>query len=96
MASSSKHETPNPDLSASLAADRLVGELPAQIRKNMLTTPIEIVSFWLAVTLPFLYLPLLVSGVSTNGELLTVLTLLGLNVVALVVGHDHRRAVPGE
>ena len=90
MASSSKHETSRPELSAPLTVGQLVNQFPAQVRKNPLTTPIEMVSFWLAVALPFLYLPLLVSGVTTNSELMTVLMLLGLNVVALLVGHDHR------
>lgn len=89
MASSSKHEPSRPDLSP-LALQRLVDGLPAQFRENPLTTPVEMVSFWLAVALPFLYLPLLVTGVTTDGELLSVLVLLALNVVALVAGHGHR------
>lgn len=96
MASSSKHENARPDPSAPLTLDRLVGNLPAQFRENPLTTPVEMVSFWLAVTLPFLYLPLLIAGVTTDGELLSVLVLVGLNVVALVVGHDHRNERPAQ
>ena len=95
MASSSKHEPSRPDLSP-LALDRLVAGLPAQFRENPLTTPVEMVSFWLAVALPFLYLPLLVTGVTTDGELVSVLVLVVLNAVALVVGHDHRNEQPVE
>jgi hypothetical protein len=96
MASSSKHENARPDLSVPLALDRLVGNLPAQFREHPLTTPVEMVSFWLAVALPFLYLPLLVSGVTTDGELLSVLVLVALNAVALLIGHDHRNEQPAQ
>lgn len=94
MASSSKHENARSDLSAPLTLDRLVENLPAQLRENPLTTPVEMVSFWLAVALPFLYLPLLMTGVTTDGELLSVLVLVGLNVIALIVGHDYRNERP--
>ena len=88
--SPSTFEDVRPDLSSSLTKDRLVETLSAQFRATPLTTPIEMVSFWLAIALPFLYLPLLVTGVTSNGELLSILVLLGLNVVALLVGHGHR------
>ncbi|MFB6091979.1 MAG: hypothetical protein ABEK02_03090 [Haloquadratum sp.] len=48
----------------------------------------EAVTFWVAIALPFVYLPLLVGGFS-GGEALLFAALLGLNGVALVAGHDH-------
>jgi len=59
-------------------------------QEHALTTPLEVVSFWSAIALPFLYLPLLLSGISTQGELLTFIGLLALNVAALLAGHGHK------
>ena len=52
---------------------------------------VEAVAFWSAIALPFLYLPLLFTGLETTQELLAFLGLLGLNLVAFVVGHRHKR-----
>lgn len=52
--------------------------------------PLRFVGFWLAVALPFLYLPLLAGGLQGN-EPVTFVALLGLNAVSLVLGHDHAR-----
>ena len=93
--SPSTFEDVRPDLSP-VTKDRLVETLSAQFRATPLTTPIEMMSFWLAIALPFLYLPLLVTGVTSNGELLSILVLLGLNVVSLVIGHGHRNERPVE
>jgi len=60
--------------------------------EHTLTTPVEAIGFWAAVALPFLYLPLLLTGISTDGELITFLGLLALNVAALLAGHDHNRS----
>lgn len=57
---------------------------------TVLVRSIEAVAFWLAVALPFLYLPLLVNGISGQ-EAAVFVGLLVANVVALVVGHDYRR-----
>lgn len=48
-------------------------------------------AFWLAVGLPFLYLPLLVTGFSGRDEQGAFVGLVILNVVSLVVGHGYRR-----
>ncbi|WP_135830063.1 hypothetical protein [Halorussus halobius] len=60
-------------------------------REHALTTPIEAAGFWAAIALPFLYVPLLLTGISSQAELLTFLGLLALNVAALLAGHDHNR-----
>jgi hypothetical protein len=48
-------------------------------------------AFWAAVTLPFLYLPLLVVGPQSIAEWLTVGMLVVVHAVALVVGHTHHQ-----
>lgn len=52
---------------------------------------VEAAFFWAAVVLPFLHVPLLLAGVETPAETVAFAGLLGLNLVALVVGHRHRR-----
>lgn len=56
-----------------------------------LAKPVRLASFWTAIVLPFLYVPLLATGLSDSTETLTFLGLLGLNLLALYVGHSHRR-----
>jgi len=52
--------------------------------------PLVAVAFWTAIALPFLHLPLLfVTGLTTTAETASFVTLLGLNVVSLVVGYPH-------
>ena len=51
--------------------------------------PVEALSFWAAVTLPFLYLPLLLFGTHSDAELLTCLALIVVHAVSLVLGHAH-------
>ena len=53
--------------------------------------PIEAIAFWSAITLPFLYLPLVLYGLETTQELTVFFSLLGLNVLALIVGHRYQR-----
>jgi hypothetical protein len=60
-------------------------------REHTLTTPLEVVGFWSAIALPFLYVPLLFNGISSQGELLTFVGLLALNLAALLAGHSHKQ-----
>ena len=53
--------------------------------------PIHAVAFWIAVVLPFLYVPLLASGLSTTATLNAFFALLAANAVALLIGHPHLR-----
>lgn len=48
-------------------------------------------AFWSAVTLPFLYLPLLVVGPQTAAEWLTVGALVAVHAVTLLAGHAHHQ-----
>lgn len=59
--------------------------------RESLRTGVRAVGFWLAVAIPFLYLPLLVGGFAGSGEVQAFLALLGVNLVGLVVGHGYRR-----
>lgn len=54
------------------------------------TASLRASAFWLAVALPFLYVPLLAEGVSTDGELGALAVLLVVNVLALYAGHDYQ------
>jgi hypothetical protein len=51
--------------------------------------PVRFLGFWSAVALPFLHIPLLLTGLDGTPEVLAFLALFALNVVALVVGHGH-------
>ncbi|MFB6196591.1 MAG: hypothetical protein ABEI80_10500 [Haloplanus sp.] len=68
----------------------LVDSWPLQRGLAVVAAPLRFIAFWVAVALPFLYLPLLVGGL--QGEQLTVFaTLLAINATALVLGHEHGR-----
>jgi hypothetical protein len=48
--------------------------------------------FWAAVCLPFLHVPLLLTGLDSTGDAAAFAALLVANLLALVVGHGHRTA----
>lgn len=55
---------------------------------ELVATPLRFVSFWTAVALPFLYLPLLYGGL--EGQQAYVFALLvAINVVTLLLGHEY-------
>lgn len=58
--------------------------------RQTLTWAVRAIAVWLAVTTPFLYLPLLVRGFSGRGEVLAFVGLLVVNAASLVLGHRHR------
>ncbi|MCU4740661.1 hypothetical protein OB955_08065 [Halobacteria archaeon AArc-m2/3/4] len=47
------------------------------------------VGFWVGALLPFVYLPVFVTGIDSAFRLLLFVGFIALNVVALVVGHDY-------
>ncbi|MFB6152827.1 MAG: hypothetical protein ABEJ27_01100 [Halodesulfurarchaeum sp.] len=51
--------------------------------------PIEAVGFWAAVGLPFVYLPLVITGLETGSEQLAVALLIAAHAVALYLGRHH-------
>ncbi|SIR23782.1 hypothetical protein SAMN05421858_1944 [Haladaptatus litoreus] len=62
----------------------------AKSSDHSLSTPIQRIGFWTAVALPFLYMPLLATGLNTPGQLQTFLILVAINMTALLIGHRHR------
>ncbi|WP_158056090.1 hypothetical protein [Halorussus halophilus] len=79
------------DAGEATAGRHKLAELFDRYHEHTLTTPVEVLGFWTAVALPFLYVPLLVTGIDGNGELLTFFGLLVLNLAALMAGHGHKR-----
>lgn len=57
-----------------------------------LSTPLSALSFWLAIALPAVYLPLLITGLSTVPDLVSFLGLFGLHLAALFGGRSYRRS----
>jgi hypothetical protein len=51
--------------------------------------PVETLGFWAAVGLPFVYMPMLLTGVETSAEQLAVAVLLSAHVLALYLGRRH-------
>lgn len=58
-------------------------------RRNRI--PVSKVAFWVAIVLPVFYLPLFLSGIGTLTELFLFIGLLGIHVLVLIRGSDHRR-----
>ena len=62
-----------------------------EFKRAALFRPIEAIAFWAAIALPFLHVPLLLYGLETTGQLVAFLSLLLLNVLALLIGHGYNR-----
>lgn len=75
---------PIPSTPVSDVLPRDVSSVSALIR------PLEAVGFWAAVALPFLYVPLLISGLEGPSTQLAAMLLIGLHMAALIVGHRHK------
>jgi len=56
-----------------------------------LVTSIRAVGFWTAIAMPFLYLPLLATGLSSSFDGILFVCLLVGNLLALYVGHPHHQ-----
>lgn len=54
-----------------------------------IVSPIRALSFWIAVALPFLYIPLLAMDLSSRPVIGAFLALLLCNAVTLLIGHSH-------
>lgn len=59
-----------------------------------LKAKVELLMYWSAIVLPVLYLSLLVTRIQTARKFHLFLALVGLHLVALVVGRSHRS--PGD
>ena len=53
--------------------------------------PTQFLSFWAAIALPFVHLPLLAQGLGDPQITSTFLVLLAVNVCALYVGHGYKQ-----
>ena len=53
--------------------------------------PAQFLAFWAAIALPFVHLPLLARGLGEPNVLLAFSVLLGINVLALYIGHEHNQ-----
>jgi formate-dependent nitrite reductase membrane component NrfD len=58
---------------------------------HSLLAPVRGIAFWIAIALPFLYVPLLASGLESSAVRLAFVALVVCNVVALLVGHPYAR-----
>lgn len=54
-----------------------------------LLRPVETLGFWAAVGLPFIYVPIILTGMDTSAEQLAAAVLISVHVVALFVGRHH-------
>ena len=59
-----------------------------------LGSTVTAIAFWLATVLPILYLPVILAGLDSVTRLGLFVSLLAINVVALVVGHDYPESRP--
>jgi hypothetical protein len=73
---------------ARTAAESLPVRTALQRAASVVARPVRFVAFWLATLLPFVYLPLLATGVAATHRL-AFAGLVGLNAVAFVAGHSH-------
>ena len=58
---------------------------------HSLKGPTQFLSFWIAIALPFVHLPLLAQGLGDPNVTLGFLLLLAANVFALYVGHGYNQ-----
>jgi len=83
-----------PRLGTTTGGEEVGGSDHSLLSAGLLTTPLSALSFWLAIALPAIYLPLLITGLSTVSDLLLFLGLFGLHLLALVGGRSYRRESP--
>jgi len=53
--------------------------------------PAQFLSFWIAIALPFVHVPLLAQGLGDPSVTLTFLALLAINALALYLGHGYNQ-----
>lgn len=77
-----------PSDSAEASFDERARSLLQTVHRHVFT-PVRAAGFWSAIALPFLYVPLVATGLETEAELTVFLALLAANVVAIALGHSH-------
>lgn len=86
MLSKSSHLVPSPLVRFGREIDALVTPFVQTVK-----TPLQVVSFWSAIGLPFAQLGLLANGLESTSAALAFAALLALNVVALYLGHGYKQ-----
>jgi hypothetical protein len=76
--------TPSRSALAEAASDVVETPVSATLLK-----PFEVAGFWAAITLPFLYTPLVLAGPETAAEQTALAAMVALHVVSLVLGRRH-------
>ncbi|WP_436346399.1 hypothetical protein [Natronorubrum sp. FCH18a] len=64
---------------------------PDRTPLRSLKGPAQFLSFWVAIALPFVHLPLVAQGLGDPQITLTFIALLAVNVLALYVGHGYKQ-----
>ncbi len=82
---------PNESIASSTAEAERTHEQSSRRIVRSIKAPAQFLSFWAAITLPFIHLPLLAQGLGNPTVTLTFLALLALNVVTLFVGHGYNQ-----
>jgi hypothetical protein len=80
----------SPTRDAPSAAREVISVETLRAGARVVAPPVRFVSFWAAVALPFLYLPLLLGGLA-GGEATAFTALVAAHVLALLAGHDYGR-----
>ncbi|MCF2241729.1 hypothetical protein KI372_10280, partial [Halobacterium salinarum] len=62
------------------------GAVPTPASATLLK-PLEVAGFWLAVALPFIYLPLIIMGPQSVPVQTALAALIGVHAATLLVGH---------
>ena len=79
----------------SIASASHDGSSQAESRRHRLVRslkrPVQFLAFWVAVTLPFVHVPLLARGLGDPTVTLAFFVLLAANALALYVGHGHNQ-----
>ena len=86
-----KNLTPNHGQNTSVETDSAMG--PVRQGTLALRASVQRLSFWAAIVLPLVYLPLLSGGLEPQTGSI-VIGLLALNLIALFVGHNHTNTEP--
>jgi len=76
---------------SSSSVNELFARVDEMVPRRSLLGPIRGLAFWIAIALPFLYIPLLASGLESSSVRTVFATLVACNAIALLIGHSHAR-----
>ncbi len=76
---------------SSSSVNELFARLDERAPSLDLLTSVRGIAFWTAIALPFLYVPLLASGLQSSSVRTVFAVLVACNAVALLVGHSYAR-----